>query len=46
MGADISAFVQDAVANGLSKSTAQKYLLESLKDYAETTGDLGLLKIT
>ena len=32
MGADISAFVQDAVKNGLSKSTAQKYLLESLKD--------------
>ena len=40
IGADISAFVQDAVKNGLSKSTAQKYLLESLKEYAETTGDL------
>ncbi|WOZ55769.1 hypothetical protein HTVC041P_gp35 [Pelagibacter phage HTVC041P] len=40
IGADISAFVQDAVTNGLSKSTAQKYLLESLKEYAETTSDL------
>jgi hypothetical protein len=40
IGADISAFVQDAVKNGLSKSTGQRYLLESLKEYAETTGDL------
>jgi len=40
IGADISGFVQDAVTNGLSKSTAQKYLLESLKEYAETTQDL------
>ena len=48
IGADISAFVQDAVTNGLGKTTAQKYLLESLKEYAETTGDLefaeGLLR--
>jgi len=40
IGADISGFVQDAVTNGLSKSSAQKYLLESLKEYAETTQDL------
>ena len=40
IGADISAFVQDAVKNGLSKSTAQKYLLESLKEYGATTQDL------
>ena len=40
IGADISLFVQDAVKNNLSKSTAQKYLLESLKEYAETTQDL------
>jgi hypothetical protein len=39
-GADITAFMKDAVDNGLSKSTAQKYLLESLADYAETTADL------
>ena len=48
IGSDISAFVQDAVTNGLGKTTAQKYLLESLKEYAETTGDLefaeGLLR--
>jgi len=40
IGNDISAFVQDAVTNGLGKTTARKYLLESLKEYAETTGDL------
>ena len=40
IGASVSAFVQDATKNGLSKSTAQKYLLESLKEYAETTSDL------
>jgi len=40
IGADISAFIQDAVKNGLSKSTGQKYLLESLKDWSKTTGDL------
>tara|TARA_X000001382_G_scaffold26517_4_gene17029 strand:+ start:588 stop:2435 length:1848 start_codon:yes stop_codon:yes gene_type:complete len=40
IGADISAFVQDATKNGLSNSTAQKYLLESLEDWSKTTGDL------
>ena len=40
IGADISAFVQDAVTNGLGKPTARKYLLESLKDWSKTTGDL------
>ena len=40
IGADISAFVQDATKNGLSNSTAQKYLLESLSDWSKTTGDL------
>ena len=40
IGADISAFIVDATKNGLSNSTAQKYLLESLKEYAETTSDL------
>jgi len=40
IGADISAFVQDAVKNGLGKSSAQKYLLESLSDWSKTTGDL------
>ena len=40
IGADISEFIKDKTANGLSNSTAQKYLLESLKEYAETTGDL------
>lgn len=40
IGADISGFIQDAVTNGLGKSTARKYLLESLKEYAETTADL------
>ena len=40
MGAEISEFIKDATKNGISNSTAQKYLLESLKEYAETTGDL------
>jgi hypothetical protein len=40
IGADISAFVQDAVTNGLGKPTARRYLLESLKDWSKTTGDL------
>ena len=40
IGADISGFIQDAVKNGLGKSTAQKYLLESLTDWSKTTGDL------
>ena len=40
MGKDISDFIKDATANGLSNSSAQEYLLESLKEYAETTGDL------
>ena len=40
IGADISGFIQDAVKNGLSKETAKKYLLDSLKDYAGTTADL------
>jgi len=40
IGSDISEFVKDAVTNGLGKATAQKYLLESLREYAETTGDL------
>ena len=29
IGADISTFVKDAVANGLSKGTAQKYVLDA-----------------
>ena len=40
IGAEISDFIKDATKNGLSNSTAQEYLLESLKEYAETTGDL------
>ena len=40
IGKDISAFIQESTKDGLSNSTAQKYLLESLKEYAKTTGDL------
>ena len=40
IGAEISDFIKDATKNGLSNSTTQEYLLESLKEYAETTGDL------
>lgn len=40
IGTNVSNFIKDAVANGLNKTTAQKYLLESLKEYAETTSDL------
>jgi len=39
IGADISAFIIDKTANGLSKGSAQKYLLETLTDYADKTGD-------
>ena len=39
IGADISAFVKDAVKNSLSKQTAQQYILDTLTDYAENTGD-------
>jgi len=39
IGADISAFIIDKTANGLSKSSAQKYLLDTLTDYADKTGD-------
>lgn len=39
IGADISAFIIDKTANGLSKGSAQKYLLETLTDYANKTGD-------
>ena len=39
VGADVSTYIQDAVKNGLSKETAKKYLLETLMDYAEKTGD-------
>ena len=37
IGAEIPDFILDATKNGLSNSTAQEYLLESLKEYAETT---------
>lgn len=39
IGAEVSAFIIDKTANGLSRSSAQKYLLETLTDYAENTGD-------
>ena len=39
IGAKISTYVQDAVKNGLSTATAKKYLLDTLMDYAEKTGD-------
>ena len=40
IGSEISDFIKDATKNGISNNTAQKYLLESLMEYAETTGDL------
>jgi len=39
IGANISAFIKDKTANGLSNGSAQKYLLETLTDYADKTGD-------
>jgi len=39
IGAEISAFIIDKTANGLSNGSAQKYLLETLTDYADKTGD-------
>ena len=39
IGADVSTYIQDAVKNGLSTATAKKYLLDTLMDYAEKTGD-------
>ena len=39
IGAEISAFIIDKTANGLSNGSAQKYLLETLTDYAENTGN-------
>jgi hypothetical protein len=39
IGATVSAFIIDKTANGLSKGSAQKYLLETLTDYADKTGD-------
>ena len=39
IGANISAFIIDKTANGLSNGSAQKYLLETLTDYADKTGD-------
>lgn len=39
IGAEVSAFIIDKTANGLSNSSAQKYLLDTLTDYAEKTGD-------
>ena len=39
IGANISGFVQDAVKNNLSKTTARTYLLEALMDYASNTGN-------
>ena len=39
IGKNISTFVQDAVKNNLSKTTARTYLLEALMDYASTTGN-------
>ncbi len=39
VGEEVSTYVKDAVANGLSKGTAQKYVLDTLMNYAENTGD-------
>ena len=39
IGSDISTYIQSAVKNGLSTATAKKYLLDTLMDYAENTGD-------
>jgi hypothetical protein len=39
IGETVSAFILDKTANGLSNGSAQKYLLETLTDYAEKTGD-------
>jgi hypothetical protein len=39
VGKDVSAYIKDAVKNGLSKETAKKYLLDTLMDYAKKTGD-------
>ena len=40
IGKDISDFILDATKNGLGKSTARKYLLESLDEWSKNTGDL------
>ena len=40
IGKDISDFILDATKNGLGKSTAKKYLLESLDEWSKNTGDL------
>ena len=39
IGATVSAFILDKTKNGLSNGSAQKYLLETLTDYAKKTGD-------
>ena len=39
IGAEISAFIIDKTGSGLSNGSAQKYLLETLTDYAENTGN-------
>ena len=39
IGENVSTFVKGAVKNGLSKATAQQYILDALTDYAENTGD-------
>lgn len=39
IGEEVSAFIIDKTANGLSNGSAQKYLLETLTDYADKTGD-------
>ena len=39
IGENVSTFVKGAVKNGLSKATAQKYILDTLTDYANNTGD-------
>ena len=40
IGKEVSEFVLDKTNNGLGKTTARTYLLESLMEYAERTGDL------
>ena len=39
IGATVSAFIIDKTKNGLSNGSAQKYLLDTLTDYAKNTGD-------
>ena len=39
-GQDISAYIKDMTANGLSNETAQEYLLEALQGYVQNTDDI------